>query len=86
MVKNLPASAGDLRGTGSGPGLERSPEEGNGNKLQYSCPGNPTERGGWQATVHRITKDWTQPKQLSTHSSTVMKYYFLHITGFSLPH
>ena len=35
-------------------------EEGNGNPLQYSCLGNPTNRGAWQATVHRVSKSWTQ--------------------------
>ena len=44
-------SAGDL---GSIPELERSPGEGNGNPLQYSCLGNPTDRVPWWATVHRI--------------------------------
>ena len=56
VVKNLPANAGD---EGSIPGLRRSPGEGNGNPLQYSCLGNPMDRGTWQATVHRITKSRT---------------------------
>ena len=42
VVKNLPANAGDA---GLIPGSERSPEEGNGNPLQYSCLGNPVDRG-----------------------------------------
>ena len=41
-VKNPPANSGD---TGSIPGSRRSPEEGNGNPLQYSCVGNPVDRG-----------------------------------------
>ena len=45
VVKNLPANAGDIRDTGLIPGSERSPEEGNGNPLQYSCLGNPMNRG-----------------------------------------
>ena len=45
MVKNLPANAGDLRDTGSIPGSGRSPEEGQGNPLQYSCLENPMNRG-----------------------------------------
>ena len=49
VVKNLPAKAGE---EGSIPGLGRSPGEGNGNSLQYSCPGNPTDRGAWWATTH----------------------------------
>ena len=51
MVKNLPASAGDTRDTGSIPGLGRSPGEGNGNPLQYSCLENPMGKGAWWATV-----------------------------------
>ena len=53
MVKNPPASAGDL---GSVPGSGRSPGEGNGNPLQYSSLGNPMDRGTWLAIVHRVTK------------------------------
>ena len=53
MVKNPPANAGD---TGSIPGLGRSPGEGNGNPLQYSCRENPLDRGVWQATVNGVPK------------------------------
>ena len=45
VVKNLPASAGDIKDAGSIPGLGRSPGGGNGNPLQYSCLENPTDRG-----------------------------------------
>ena len=48
VVKNTPANAGD---TGSIPGLGRSPGEGNGNPLQYSCLGNLIDRGTWLAAV-----------------------------------
>ena len=41
------------------PGWGRSPVEGNGNSVQYSCLGNPTNRGAWQATAHRLAKRWT---------------------------
>ena len=51
MVKNLSASTGD---EGSISGLGRSPGEGNGNSLQYSCLGNPMDRGAWWATVHGV--------------------------------
>jgi len=54
MVKNLPANTGDA---GLIPGLGRSSEVGNGNPLQYSCQENLVERGAWQATVHRVTKE-----------------------------
>ena len=65
--KNLPDSAGDIRDRGPIPGLGRSPGEGNGNPLQYSCLGNPMDGGAWWATVHRVTKIWTGLKQLSTY-------------------
>ena len=57
VIKNPSANAGD---TGSIPGSGRSPEEGNGNPLQYSCLGNPMDRGAWRATVHgsqRVERD-----------------------------
>ena len=57
MVKNLPASAGDARDTGSIPGLGRSPEVENGNPLQYSCLENPMDRGAWWATAHGVAKE-----------------------------
>ena len=47
VVKNLSANAGDVRDMGSIPGLGRSPEEGNGNPLQFSCLEIPTDRGAW---------------------------------------
>ena len=53
-VKNQPANARDV---GSIPGLERSPREGNDNPLQYSCLGNPMNRGAWWAIVHRVDKE-----------------------------
>ena len=57
MVKSLPANAGDM---GSMPGSGRSPGEGNGNLLQYSCLRNPVDREAWCATVHRVAKSQTQ--------------------------
>jgi len=59
VVTNPPANAGDM---GLIPGLGRSPGEGNGNPLQYSCLGNPMHRGTWQVTIHGVTKesDWTE--------------------------
>ena len=47
VVRNLPANAGDVKDTGSSPGLGRSPGEGNGNPLQYYYLKNPTDRGAW---------------------------------------
>ena len=67
VVKNLPANAEDARDAGLIPGLRRCPGEGNGNPLQYSCLGNPVDRGAWWTTVHRVTKNQTQ---LSAHVHT----------------
>ena len=55
VVKNLPA----MWQTGSIPGLERSPGEGNGNPLQDSNPENSVDRGAWRAIVHSVTESWT---------------------------
>ena len=49
VVKNPPANAGDAGDMGSIPGLGRSPGEGNGNPLQYSCRENPMDREAWQS-------------------------------------
>ena len=56
-MKNAPASAGDL---GSISDLGRSPKEGNGNPLQYSCLGNPMDREAWWASVLGVTESQTQ--------------------------
>ena len=56
VVKNLPANAGDIGDSGLIPGLGRSPREGNGNPLQYSCLENSMDRGAWQAIVHGVTE------------------------------
>ena len=50
------ANAGGTRDLSSNPGVGRSPGEGNDNPLQYSCLGNPKDRGAWWASVHGITK------------------------------
>ena len=54
--KEYACNAGD---PGLIPGSGRSPGEGNGNPLQYSCLENPMDRGAWQATVHGVTNSWT---------------------------
>ena len=64
MVKDLPANAGAIADAGSIPGSGRSPGAGNGDILQYSCLGNPMDRGAWWATVYRVTESRTQ---LSMH-------------------
>ena len=70
--KESTCNAGDL---GSIPGSGRSPEEGHGNPLQYSCLENPMVRGACQATVHRVAKSQTRLKRLSMawhHSPAVL--------------
>ena len=62
MVKNPPANAGD---EGSIPGSGRSPGEGNGNPLQYSCLENPMDRGAGWAIIHGVAKSQTR---LSAHT------------------
>ena len=56
VLKNPPANAGD---TGSISGSGRFPVEGNGNPLQYSCPGNPMNRGVCWVIVHGVAKSRT---------------------------
>ena len=69
VVKNLPANAGDESSILVG---GRSPGEGDGNPLQYSCLENPMDRGTWWATVHGVTKRVrhscaTKQQQLATY-------------------
>ena len=84
VVKNPPTNAGDIRDTGSVPGSGRSPEEGHGNPLQYSCLENSTDGGAWWAIVHGVAKsqtwlsNFTFPfhfheveKEIATHSSVL---------------
>ena len=68
VVENLPANAVDTGDAGLIPGLGICPQGGNGNPLQYSCLGNPLDRGGWWATVQRVIKSQTG---LSTHATYV---------------
>ena len=65
VVKNALANTGDV---GSIPGSGRFTEGGNGNPLQYSCLGNPRDRGAWQATVHGVGKSQIQ---LSNGTATI---------------
>ena len=68
MVKNLLANAGDIRDTGLILGSGRSPGEGHGNPLQYSCLENSMDRGTWWVTVHGMAKS-----QVTQHACTIMK-------------
>ena len=79
--KNPPVSAGDVRDSGSIPGLGRCPGGGHGNPLQYSCLENPMDRGAWQATVYGITKSWTRLKWLCTRGG-VVDFYFWPWSGY----
>ena len=64
QVNNPSANAGDTGDVGLIPGLGRSAGEGNGNPLQYSCLGNPMDRGARRAMVHAVAESWTR---LSIH-------------------
>ena len=59
MVKNLPV----MQGSG------RSPGEGNGNPLQYSCLGNPMDRGDWWATVHGVKEELDMTQRLNSNNN-----------------
>ena len=65
VVKNPPTNAEDATDVGLILRSGRSPEEGNGKPLQYSCLGNPMDSGPWQATVHGITKELDMTWQLN---------------------
>ena len=56
VVKNLPSNAGDMNLI---PGSQKSPGEGDGKPLQYSCLGNPMDIGDWWAVVQSVAKSWT---------------------------
>ena len=68
MVKNMLASARDVRDLGLVPGLGRFPAGGHGKPCQYSCLENHMDRGAWRATVHRVTKSWTGLQRLSAYA------------------
>ena len=69
MVKNPPVNVGDVA---SKPGSGRSPGKGNGNPLQYSCLGNPTDRGAWRATVLGVAKSQTRLSDLTITTTVEM--------------
>ena len=78
VVKNPPPNAGDM---GLIPGSGKSPGEGNGNPLQYSCPENPMDRGTWQATVHRVTKESDMTVQNTAAGANVQQVTGLREQG-----
>ena len=67
-MKNLTANAGDLRDAGSIPGSSGSPGGGHGNPLQYSCLGNPMDRGAWRATVCGVAQTQTLKHLRTLHT------------------
>ena len=83
VVKNLPANTGDTGDVGSIPGSGRSPGEGNGNPIQYSCPGNPMDSGTWQATqsmrsqIWTWLSDWTTTTEVRINGWTWPKFNFI---------
>ena len=69
MGKESACSAGDARDVNSIPGSGGSFGGGNGNPLQYSCLGNPMDRGAWWATGAGVAKNQTRLKRLSMHTT-----------------
>ena len=67
MAKNPLANAGDTRDEGSIPGSGRSPGEGYGNALQYSCLENPMDGGAWWTTIHGVTELYMTEVTAHTH-------------------
>ena len=84
VVKNPPANSGDIRDACSIPSSGRSPGEGDGNPLQYSCLKNRMDRGAWWVIVHRAAKSRTQLKLLSMYTSTYTKKVFVAYLKFKL--
>ena len=81
--KESACNAGVAGDTGSIPGLGRSPGEGQGNPLQYSCLDNPMDRGAWWATVYKVSKSWTRRKQLSRKTSMTRQVKITQATQIS---
>ena len=80
MVENWPANAGDVRDADSIPGLGRSPGEGNGNPLNYSCLENSMDRGAWQAIVHGTAKNGHGSQRIGHDLETnIFTFHFHYI-------
>ena len=79
MVKNPPANPGVARDVDSVPESGRSPGGGNGNPLQYSYQNNPTDRGAWWATVHRVAESQAGLRQLSTAQHSCSSIYLVRL-------
>ena len=88
VVKKPQANAGDARDMALIPGSGRSPGEGNSNALQYSCLGNPMDRGTWQATVHAIAKESDMTELLNNNNNFLKSKVLSYVSFFlcsSLP-
>ena len=82
--KKPACSAGNL---GLIPESGRSPGEGNGNPLQYSCLENPMDRRAWRATVHGVGHDWaTKPLPLAEKSSKIYRTEHNHLSRVDMEH
>ena len=76
------ASACNAGDPGSIPGLGRSPGEGNGNPLQYSCLDNPMDRGAWRATVHEVAKSQTQLSDFTSPGMELLGHTVVRFLAF----
>ena len=72
MVKKPPTDVGDAGDLDSTPGSGKYPGGGDGNPLQYFCLENPMDRRTWWATVHGVTKGWTQLGNGSIHADIMV--------------
>ena len=81
VKKNPPINAGDAGDMGSIHGFGKSPEEGNGKPLQYSCLENPTDGGTWYATVYRVTKSRTRLSDFSLEEACTV---LVHVDIFAI--
>ena len=88
--KKLPANGGDAGDVGSIPGSGRSPREADGNALQYSCLGNPMDRGAWRATVYGVAKsdmtDWACMHRFNVNLDEILPVFFFFQNGDSKNH
>ena len=75
----------ETQDTGSVPGSEKSPGEGNGNPVQYSFLENSTDRGVWRATVHRATKSQTEHMNVYGGSGTELRSHMHYIVTTIIP-
>ena len=81
--KESACNAGDQ---GSIPGLGRSPGEGNGNLLQYSCLENPMDRGAWRARAHGVAKELDMTEATKQQSQNKVEITLQSSAGFNYPY